>query len=127
MRVSADVIEEIIGHRVGSLCEQGNNRRSCRIAVSKRATLTHIGSAIQIPITVVNVSAGGVGFIYSSPLVPGELFTLRITGQDGDGVTVECSVRWHMKTGSGRCRIGAEFIRLIDEETNLQPSEAGCA
>jgi hypothetical protein len=82
--------------------------------LSKRETLCHRRSAVEIPITIVDVSSGGAGFIYSSPLVPGEQFVLRITGREGDGVVVECAVRWQMKTGSGRCRIGSEFIRVMD-------------
>ena len=127
MKISHDVLEGIIGHPVGSSDERGESRLSRRVAVSKRATVCHRGSAVEIPITILDVSSGGVGFIYSSPLCPGEQFVLRLTGRDGDGVVVECAVRWHMKTGSGRCRIGSEFIQVMDYDEQLQPSKVGSA
>jgi hypothetical protein len=122
MKISKDILEGIIGHSVITPDAQDQNRLSRRILVSKRATLAHAGSAVRIPITIVDVAAGGAGFIYLSPLVPGEQFILRVTGRDGNHLTAHCIVRWFMKTCTGRFRIGSEFIRRIDDMRELQPS-----
>ena len=127
MQISTDVFEGIIGHPNVNFDTDGTRRLSSRVAVSKRATLSPTGSTDRIPMTIVDVSVGGVGFIYSTPLTPGEEFILRVTGRSGNSLVVECTVRWCKTTCSGRCRIGAEFMRLIDEENELEQLDRMCA
>jgi hypothetical protein len=126
MRISTYAFESIIGHSATAQNEPGRNRSSRRVAVSKRTTLAHAGSTQQVPVTIIDVSLGGSSFICLSPLVPDEQFILRITGRDGKRVTVHCLVRWCSRTGSGRFRIGAEFLNL-EEDDVLRPLEMGCA
>jgi hypothetical protein len=127
MKISNDVFEGIIGHPTATADAKDKNRRTHRIAVSKRATFCHAGSAVRVPITIIDFSLGGVRFIHLSPLLPSEQFILHIAGRDGDQVTVHCLVRWCTKTSSGRFRVGSEFLRLIDNEEALQPLATGRA
>jgi hypothetical protein len=116
MNIANHVLEGIIGHSVVGPNDTGRNRQARRVAVSKRATLSHTGSAVHIPITIIDIAAGGVGFIYLSPLVPGERFILRVNRRNGQPIIAHCMVRWFMKTGNGKYRIGSEFLCLVDEK-----------
>jgi hypothetical protein len=113
MMIAMDAFEGIVGHAVLVADDPGTNRFSPRVKVSKRARMSY-GSNVTVAVTIIDVSEGGVGFIFLSLLLPDEQFILRVTGRDGDRVGVHCLVRWCQRTGSGRFRIGAEFLRLID-------------
>jgi hypothetical protein len=115
MKISTNVFAGIIGH-LGVGSEPYDTRRLAeRFAVSKRATLSRRGSAVRIPLTIVNLSASGAGFMYLTPVISGSQFTLRVVGRTGDQLVIQCMAVWCKKTGSRRFRIGAEFLRLLDQ------------
>jgi PilZ domain-containing protein len=122
MKISTNVFAGIIGHPGVGYEHYDARQRAVRIAVSKRATLCQKG-LVRIPLTIVNFSSSGAGFMYLTPLLAGNQFILRATGRTGDHVTIQCIVVWYKKTGSGRFRIGAQFLRLLDQNEEPQPFE----
>jgi PilZ domain-containing protein len=120
MTISTCVFTGIIGHPGIGYEHYDARRLAVRVAVSKRATLSRRGSNGRIPLTIVNVSTNGAGFMYLTPLTAGSQLTLRVTGRTGDHLTIQCIVVWCKKTGSGRFRIGAEFLRLLDQNEDPQ-------
>ena len=122
MKISSNILAGIIGRQNLNFDKDGTRRFANRVVVSKRATLCRAGSVVRIPITIVDLSNGGVGFINSTQPASGDKIVLRVTDQTGVRLAIECIVRWCKTTGSGRCRVGAEFLTLVEDEEELQPS-----
>jgi len=122
MQISAELVEGIIGQSNVSFDQGGTRRQSYRAPVCRQATLSQRGLMVRVPVTVVDISLGGIGFLHSTALGSGESYLVRIAGQNGDRLAVECVVRWCKPAGSDQYRIGAEFVKLIDDEEELEPA-----
>ncbi len=120
MKISAEVLEGIIGRSDLNFDQDGTRRFSTRVPASKRGTLSRSGSTVQIPITIADLSTGGVGILFPTRMNSGEKFVLRTTGPTGTRLCVECVVRWCQENANGRHRVGAEFLTLVEDEVELQ-------
>jgi hypothetical protein len=124
MKLSTDILTRIIGRADVNFDQDGTRRFASRVSVTKRATVCRLGSKVPIPVTIVDLSIGGVGLLNITCPAPGDQFILNLCSQTGERISVQCVVRWAMEIANSRYRVGAEFVSLVDADDSQQPMGA---
>lgn len=117
MKESSDILQGVLGR----IPPDSGATTNGRFAVSKRATLSRLGSTVLIPVTIVDVKADAVGLINLAPMRQGEQFNLGVVGRNGSRLTARCLVTGCKKTVSRRFWIEAELLHGVEENESSQP------
>src|SRR5439155_25059205 len=112
--LSAETFEQIIGSVKTDKQTGDERRRSVRVGVRGNVTiylLRESDSGLDAAqATVRDISSGGIGLIYNSPLRVGRRFLIRLPRTDDQPLQLVCIVRQCRAVSGGVHLIGAEFV-----------------
>jgi hypothetical protein len=121
MKISIDILSQIIGQSDPHFEPDGTRRSTNRIPINKRAALCRAGSKVRTPITLTDLGNAGIGFFYAARPANSERIVLHFADASNEPVAIDCMVCWTKDPVNGRCRVGVEFLSVLEKTPELQP------
>ena len=118
MELTAESFRQIVETFNPTGGQQGpqEQRRGPRVRVDAQATLlpfTERFGLDPLPVSVRDVSAGGVGFLHNRPLPLGEHFGLLLPETTGRPIVILCTITYYQPLAQDLFAIGASFARVL--------------
>ncbi len=96
-------------------------RGAPRFHVDREVTIKPHGSANAVarPVTLLNISASGVGIMDRLPVSAGYQFIISLPRPAGGTIDIVCTVRQSRLTNTGAFRVGAEFTSEMERDARF--------
>lgn len=127
MRISAHLLQQIVGRPVAHFSGSGHKRALGRVTLETPATIFPMhGELLDNPIQVTaqDISAETVGLVSSEAMMPSANFAIRFSLADGEALAIHCRVTRCVQQAAGQFALAAEFVELMDVQSLERQSES---
>ncbi|MGD0388978.1 MAG: PilZ domain-containing protein [Tepidisphaeraceae bacterium] len=120
MRLSAQIIQQIVGHPVDHFSGSGRQRALGRVELRNPATIFPIqGDFVGDPISVTlrDISAETIGLATPQALMPFSSLIVSVPLPDSQLLAIRCRVMRCTRLHDGQFALAAQFVRVVDSQT----------
>jgi len=120
MRLSAQIIQQIVGHPVDHFSGSGRQRALGRVELRNPATIFPIqGDFVGDPISVTlrDISAETIGLTTPLAFMPFSSLIVSIPLPDSELLAIRCRVMRCTRLHDGQFALAAQFVRVVDSQT----------
>jgi hypothetical protein len=120
MRLSAKIIQQIVGHPVERFSGSGRQRALGRVELRSPATVFPIqGDFIGDPISVTlrDISAETIGLATPQAVMPFSSLIVSIPLPDSEPLAIRCRVMRCTRIHDGQFALAAQFVSVVDSQT----------
>jgi hypothetical protein len=116
MRLSTQIIQQIVGHTVAHFSGSGHKRALGRIELNNPATIFPIYDDLigdPIPVVLRDISRETIGMSCHQALMPSSNIILSIPIPSAEELTIRCRVMRCVRTGYDEFAVAALFVVLV--------------
>jgi len=120
MRLSAQIIQRIVGHPVDRFSGSGRQRALGRVSLHNPATIFPLqGDFLGDPISVTlrDISAETIGLATPQALMPFSSLIVSIPLPDSQLLAIRCRVMRCTRLHDGQFALAAQFVSVVDSQT----------
>jgi PilZ domain len=127
MRLSATILQKIVGRSVGHFSGSGHQRALGRLEVKNPAMLFPVrDNQLEDPFEVKlrDISAETVGIDTSRAMMPSAKLVIDIRLSESETLAIQCRVTRCSPGSAGRFILAAQFVRMIDPDILSSPGKS---
>jgi hypothetical protein len=120
MRLSAQLLQQIVGHPVDHFSGSGHQRALGRVAVGSQVSVFPIRGDLlddPMPATLRDISTETASLTMLQAMMPSARLIVRIPVANGQSVAIRCRIMRCSRQQDFRFSMAAQFQQLVDSET----------
>ena len=121
MRLSAQIIQQIVGRPVDRFSGSGCQRALGRVELRNPATIFALEGDFlgdPIPVTLRDISAETLGLVTPQALMPFSSLIVSIPLADSEPLAIRCPVMRYTRLPEGQFALVAQFVQIVDSQTS---------